>query len=102
VKPNGVNDLPFYPLHDYRLAWDLSDQGGKLLARGEQQFASLSSVQTVAGHVGSQPDAKTLKLHLTLLRPEGTIAAERSVDWNFNAVARQPAGKAAGADMQAH
>jgi beta-glucuronidase len=101
VKPNGANDLPFYPLHDYRLAWDLSDHAGKLLGSGEQQFASLSSVQTVTGHVGSQPDAKTLKLHLTLLRPEGTIAAERSVDWNFNAVARQPAGKVEGA-TQAH
>ena len=88
VKPKSAHDLPFYPLHDYRLAWELSDQVGKLLASGEQTFADLSSVQTIQGHVGPQPDANLLKLHLTLLRPGGSIAAERSVDWLIKAVAR--------------
>jgi hypothetical protein len=102
LKPNSTSDLPFYPLHDYRLAWELSDQVGKLLASGEQQFADLSSVQTVSGKVGPQPDARTLKLHLTLLRPGGTVAAERTVDWHFNAVARQPPGQVEGVETQAH
>jgi len=93
LKPNGIEDLPFYPLHDYRLAWELSDQGGKLLVSGEQPLADLNSVRTVSEHVDSQPDAKILKLHLTLLRPEGTIAAESAVDWDVNAVTQQPAGR---------
>lgn len=100
VKPNGITDLPFYPLHDYQLAWDLSDQGGKLLASGEQQFPNLSNTQTVSGKVGPQPDAKVLKLHLTLLRPGGTVASEKVLDWKFNDVARQPPGKVDGAETR--
>jgi beta-glucuronidase len=93
LKPNGIADLPSYPLHDYRLAWELSDQAGKLLGSGEQQFADLESVQTVTGSVGPQPGAKLLKLHLTLLRPGGAVAAESSVDWDVSAVTQQPAGR---------
>jgi len=48
-----------------------------------------------------QPDAKVLKLHLTLLRPGGTVASEKFLDWKFNDVARQPAGKVDGAETRA-
>jgi hypothetical protein len=90
VKPNGMADLPSYPLHNYRLAWDLCDEGGKLLASGEKRFPELGDVQTVSVEVGSQPAATELKLHLTLLRPTGDIAAEKSLDWHA-------AGQSAGA-----
>jgi hypothetical protein len=96
LKPNGIQDLPSYPLHDYRLAWELSDQSGKLLASGEQQFAELNSAQTVSGNVGPQPDAKMLKLHLTLLRPGGMVAAESSVDWGLSAAGAQSGTHAEG------
>ena len=92
LKPNGIEDLPSYPLRDYRVAWELCDQAGKLLASGERQFADLNSAQTVSANVGAQPGAKTLKLHVTLLRPGGAIAAESSVDWNLNA-GTQPSGE---------
>jgi len=100
VKPNGIGDLPSYPLHDYQLAWELSDQGGKLLASGERPIADLSNLQTISGNIGPQPDAKILKLHVTLLRPGGTIAAESSADWNFNVVTTQPAGQVQAAEPQ--
>jgi hypothetical protein len=92
LTPNGLQDLPFYPLRDYRLAWELSDRAGKLLASGEQQLADLTGVRIVSGNVGSQPDAKILKLQLTLLRPGGAIAAESSLDWDSNAGTKQPNG----------
>jgi hypothetical protein len=92
LKPNGIEDLPSYPLRDYRLAWELSDQAGKLLASGEQQLADLSSARTISGDVGPQSDAKILKLRLTLLRPGGAIAAESSLDWDSNAASKQPNG----------
>jgi len=88
LTPNCLEDLPSYPLRDYRLAWELSDQAGKLLASGEQQLADLSSARTIAGNVGPQPDAKILKLHLTLLRPGGMMAAESSLDWDTDAATR--------------
>ncbi len=94
LKPNGLQDLPSYPLRDYRLAWELSDQVGKLLAGGEQELADLSSTRIVSGDVGPQPEAKILRLHLTLLRPGGAIAAESFLDWGGDAATRQPDGHA--------
>jgi beta-glucuronidase len=90
LRPNGIQDLPSYPLRDYRLAWELSDESGKLLASDEQQLADLSTARTVSGKLGTRPDAKILKLHLILLRPEGMIAAESSLDWDSEAAIRQP------------
>jgi endo-1,4-beta-mannosidase len=101
VRPNSVADLPFYPLHDYGLAWELSDQYGKVVASGGQQFDNLNSQQTVSGNVSAQPDAKMLKLHLTLLRPGGTIAAEKSVDWNLRA-ATPPGDKLERVETKTH
>ncbi len=82
VKPNRTTDLPSYPLHNYRLVWELCDEGGKLLASGEKEFAELRDVQTVSDNVGNQPGATALKLHLTLLRPTGSVAAVKSLDWH--------------------
>jgi hypothetical protein len=104
LTPNGIQDLPSYPLRDYRLAWELSDQAGKLLASGEQQLADLSARRTFSGNVGALPDARIekLKLHLTLLRPGGMIAAESSLDWDSNAATRQPDGQGTSTEPGAH
>ncbi|MGA1984631.1 MAG: hypothetical protein ABSG72_00060 [Candidatus Sulfotelmatobacter sp.] len=90
LTPNGLEDLPSYPLRDYRLAWELSYQAGKLLASGEQQLADLSAARTLSGNFGGLPDAriKKLKLRLTLLRPGGMMAAESSLDWDTDAATR--------------
>jgi beta-glucuronidase len=82
VTPNRTTDLPSYPLHNYRLSWELCDEEGKLLASGEKQFVNLSDAEVLSGEVGSQPAAKGLKLHLTLLRPTGAVAAEKIMDWH--------------------
>ena len=82
VTPNRTTDLPSYPLHNYRLSWELCDEEGKLLASGEKQFVNLSDAEVLSGEVGSQPAAKGLKLHLTLLRPTGAVAAEKMMDWH--------------------
>ncbi|HYT20464.1 MAG TPA: glycoside hydrolase family 2 TIM barrel-domain containing protein [Candidatus Polarisedimenticolia bacterium] len=80
VTPKSVESLPYYPLHNYRIAWQISDESGNLIKRGEQAFADLEKPQVVTGEI--QPvDAKLLKLHVTLLRPENTIATEKSAEW---------------------
>jgi beta-glucuronidase len=81
VTPNSIENLPYYPLHDYRLVWEISDETGNLLARGGQQFSDLQTARVISGAVDPPPNAEMLKLHLTLLRPESTVAAETSVDW---------------------
>jgi hypothetical protein len=54
------------------------------VASGEKQFSDLTEVQTVTGKVGESPQARTLRLHLTLFRPTGTVAAEQVMDWHNN------------------
>jgi len=98
ITPNSKTELPSYPLHNYRLTWELCDEGGKLLASGEKQFGDLSGVQTVSGKVGEQPEAKALKLRLTLLRPTGAVAAEKLMDWH----AGQSVGAATGTAVSTH
>ncbi len=83
VKPNSQASLPSYPLHNYRLTWEIYDDT-KLLARGERGFDDLNTTQAVSGHVEGSADITKLQLHLLLLRPTGEIAAEKTLDWNAN------------------
>jgi beta-galactosidase/beta-glucuronidase len=81
VKPNSLDSLPSYPLHDYRLNWEIYDDT-KVLARGEDSLADLATARAVPGKVQGQVDTHKLRLHLTLVRPTGEIAAEKILDWN--------------------
>jgi hypothetical protein len=92
VTPNGTESLPYYPLHDYKLVWQVSDEGGQLLASGGEQFSELKTAQVISGQIESLANAKALKLHLVLLRPGNTVAAETSVNWPGGEVATQSSG----------
>jgi beta-glucuronidase len=81
VRPNSADSLPSYPLHDYRLTWDIYDDT-KLRVRGERRLIDLSRTQTVSGQVEGGPATHKLQLHLTLIRPTGEIAAEKTLEWN--------------------
>jgi beta-glucuronidase len=92
VTPNSTESLPYYPLHDYKLVWQVSDEGGQLLASGGEQFTELKTTQVIVGQIESLANAKTLKLHLILLRPGNSVAAETSVKWPGAEVATQSSG----------
>ena len=90
VRPNSLDNLPSYPLHDYRLVWDIYDDT-KLLNHGERRFIDLSSTQIVSGQVKSGTDSHKLQLHVMLLRPTGDVASEKILDWNTSGQqARRP------------
>jgi beta-glucuronidase len=80
VTPKSEKDLPYYPMHDYRLVWKLLDEKGKLLASGEERFAEFNSVQSLSGKVPNQSEARPARLVVTLLRPTGAVAAERTLE----------------------
>ena len=82
VTPNGPNELPSYPLHDYRLAWAIADEKGKPVAQGTRELATLTDALTVTGDLPADASARPLRLTVTLLRPIGVPAAERSLDWS--------------------
>ncbi len=81
VKPNSIESLPAYPLHNYQLRWEIYDDT-KLVSRGDHKLADLSSTQSVSGQVEAGANAHKLQLHLTLVRPTGEIAAEKILNWN--------------------
>lgn len=91
VQANPMDQLPSYPLRDYRLEWYIRDGNSKIIASGAQALPDLSSAQTVAGKL--QPLAQTgaLRLHLTLLSPTGLIAGENDVEWRRDEVGSQAA-----------
>ena len=88
ITPNSIENLPYYPLHDYRLVWEVSDDSGELLASGGKQFSDLKAAEVISGNIEQLSNAKKLKLHVMLLRPESTVAAETSVDWRASEVGR--------------
>ncbi len=81
VEPNSLNRLPSYPLRDYRLSWEIYDDT-KLLTRGERRLADLSSTQSISGQVEGDANTHKLQLRLTLERPTGEIAADKTLDWS--------------------
>jgi beta-glucuronidase len=81
VKPNSLDHLPSYPLHDYRLVWTIRDDT-TVLAKGERILKDVSGEQAVSGKTEGGADIHKLQLHLSLVRPTGEIAAETNLEWS--------------------
>ena len=91
VQANALQRLPSYPLHDYRLEWDVRDENNKIVASGAEVLRDLANLQTITGKLQPLADTSALRLHLTLLSPVGSIAVEDDIDWRRNEVGSQPA-----------
>ncbi len=74
-------ELPSYPLHDYRLRWEVRDQNNGLVASGEREFADLEQPTAVSGTWQPKDSTIGLTLEITLTRPTGFAAAEKRVEW---------------------
>lgn len=81
VTPNTDRNLPFYPLHDYRLAWTLVDDKGKPLTSGERPLAELTAAMSVTGSLPPAAPGHSYRLHVTLLSPAGSVAGDETLEW---------------------
>ena len=90
VHANTVERLPSFPLHDYRLEWDVRDENNKIIASGAEPIPDLTQAQTVAGKLQPRAQTGALRLHLTLLNPSGLVTAENNVDWHRSEVGSKP------------
>jgi hypothetical protein len=90
VTPNSERNLPFYPLHNYRLIWKVQDQKGKSLAAGERALAELIDPVPVSGALPPDEDGRAIRLTATLLSPTGSVAADETLDWTPPRQAGQP------------
>ncbi len=82
VTPNSQLNIPFYPLHDYALVWNLLDEKGKAVASGNRKLAHVSRAEQVSGALPSDVAGRPLHLVLTLLDPTGGIVGERTLEWS--------------------
>jgi beta-glucuronidase len=81
VAPKSERDLPYYPMRDYQLAWKILDSKGKRIAGAEQQLATMTATLPVTGSLPAAAEAQSLTLVLTLSRPNGSVAAECTLEW---------------------
>jgi beta-glucuronidase len=81
ISGRPYTELPSYPLHDYRLHWEVRDQNNTLVASGEREFADLDQPATVSGTWQPKDSTIGLTLELTLTRPTGFVAAEKRAEW---------------------
>ncbi|HZF14943.1 MAG TPA: glycoside hydrolase family 2 TIM barrel-domain containing protein [Steroidobacteraceae bacterium] len=80
VTPKGEHDLPSYPMHDYRLTWQLLDDKGKLIAGGEQKLPEFNTAQVISGGRPAGSDAHAVKLVVTVWRPTGAVGAQKTLE----------------------
>src|SRR5205823_1655357 len=84
VTPNTERDLPFHPLHDYRLIWRVIDAKGSTLGAGEQRFANLADPVDVTGALQPgtlPPDAgHALRLSVELQNPTGLAVVDEVLE----------------------
>ena len=81
VTPNSPADIPYFPLHDYEVAWSLLDEKGNAVASGNRKFAYLSQAEQVGAPIPSEAAGHSLRLILTLLDPTAAIVGERALEW---------------------
>jgi hypothetical protein len=81
LTPNSQKSLPYYPLHDYVLVWNLLDPQGKPVSVGNRAFAQLTRAEQFSGTIPPDAAGNSLHLMLKLLDPAGNVAAERALEW---------------------
>ena len=81
VAPNAEQDLPYYRLHGYVLAWSLLDEKGVAVAGAEHRYDDLIHAEQLTGSLPAQPAGHALRLMVKLLSPAGDVAAERMLEW---------------------
>jgi beta-glucuronidase len=82
VTPKSQQNIPYYPLHDYALVWNLLDEKGNAVSSGNRKFAHLSRTEQVSGPLPPDAAGHSLRLILTLLDPTGGIVGERTLEWS--------------------
>jgi hypothetical protein len=93
VTPNSERNLPFYPLHDFRLIWRVADEKGRSFGGGERRFAELNDAVGATGTLRSgalQPgEGHALRMNVELQSPTGLAVANEVLEWPARNVAQQ-------------
>lgn len=75
-----LTELPSYTPRNYRVEWEVRNDDGELVGRGERQM-TIDATQTVAESFQLKAPTKSLRLIVRALRPTGFVAAEENLEW---------------------
>jgi hypothetical protein len=78
LTPKTAAQLPFLPLRDYQVTWQLLAAENKAIASGTHAITD-ESAQMFGDTVPMRDKPAPVKLVVKLLRPDGTLAMERSL-----------------------
>jgi beta-glucuronidase len=78
LKPNEPAELPSYPLRDYKVSWHLVDADNKAFADGGVLVNPAGSL-SVERDVPARTNKGAFKLVIKLMRPDGSLAMERTL-----------------------
>jgi hypothetical protein len=81
VIPNSPENIPYFPLHDYAVTWNLLDEKGLAVSSGHKKFTQLSQTEQISGTIPQDAAGHSLHLVLTLIDPTGGIVGERTLEW---------------------
>jgi beta-glucuronidase len=77
LKPNGPAHLPFIPLRGYRLSWQFVNAENRSYAHGRTDLNGEPLAFELA--VPSPDKPQPFRLEVKILRPDGTVAMERTL-----------------------
>jgi hypothetical protein len=80
ITPRSERELPSYPLHGYRVEWEVQDDDNRVLGAGGRAFSETVKPEEL---LLRWPEAatKALRLRLRLVRPSGLVALDETFDW---------------------
>jgi hypothetical protein len=80
VTPGTERQLPYYPLHHYRLTWRVLAADDTVITSAQRQFGDLLVPQQLALRLSPDAGRRGVRLIATLLDSTGAIAAERTLE----------------------
>jgi beta-glucuronidase len=81
VVPRSEKDLPYRPLHDYQLVWQILDEKGRQIAGAERSLPTFDAALPVSGSLPAVAEGQSFTFVLSLRAPTGLVAIERRLVW---------------------
>jgi hypothetical protein len=81
ITANSQENIPYFPLHDYAVVWNLLDEKGRAVLSGNRKFVHLSKAEQVSGTIPADTSGHALRVNLVLLDPTGISVGERTLEW---------------------
>ncbi len=80
IARRGPDELPSYPLRDYRAVWEVRDNDNTKIAGEAKSLPEIGPPQSLEATWPASA-SKSMRLTLWLYRPTGFVAAEKTLDW---------------------